>query len=102
MKFTDYPVSNLRSKFHMLTECGLGLLTKFLTYDPAQRITAEEALQHAYFNEPPLPIDPAMFPTWPAKSELGQRRALAASPKPPSGGREYKQLVMQCNAIQES
>lgn len=77
----------------MLTECGLGLLTKFLTYDPAQRITAEEALQHPYFNEPPLPIDPAMFPTWPAKSELGQRRALAASPKPPSGGREYKQLV---------
>lgn len=93
MKFTDYPVSNLRSKFHMLTECGLGLLTKFLTYDPTQRITAEEALQHGYFSEPPLPIDPAMFPTWPAKSELGQRRALAASPKPPSGGREYKQLV---------
>lgn len=87
----------------MLSECGLGLLTKFLTFDPVQRVTAEEALQHAYFSEPPLPIDPAMFPTWPAKSELGQRRALAASPKPPSGGREYKQLVsMKEKFVQQS
>ncbi|KAJ8938820.1 hypothetical protein NQ314_011310 [Rhamnusium bicolor] len=86
MKFNEYPVSNLRGKFNTLSEIGLGLLIKFLTFDPSQRVTAEEALKHAYFNEPPLPIDPAMFPTWPAKSELGQKRALAASPKPPSGG----------------
>lgn len=77
----------------MLTELGQAQLQKFLTYDPAQRITAEDALQHPYFSETPLPIDPSMFPTWPAKSELGHRRALAASPKPPSGGGEYKQLV---------
>lgn len=93
MKFNEYPVSNLRSKFNSLSEIGLGLLIKFLTYDPAQRVTAEEAMKHAYFTEPPLPIDPAMFPTWPAKSELGHKRALAASPKPPSGGGEYKKLV---------
>lgn len=66
---------------------------RFLTYDPAQRITAEDALRHDYFKEAPLPIDPAMFPTWPAKSELGHRKAAAASPKPPPGGHEYKQLV---------
>ncbi|XP_023029164.2 uncharacterized protein [Leptinotarsa decemlineata] len=92
VKFNDYPVSNLRGKFSTLSEAGLGLLLKFLTYDPVQRITAEEAMKHIYFNEPPMPIDPAMFPTWPAKSELGQKRALAASPKPPSGGGEYKKL----------
>ncbi|XP_056636550.1 serine/threonine-protein kinase PITSLRE [Diorhabda sublineata] len=92
MKFNEYPVSNLRAKFNTLSEVGLGLLVKFLTYDPNQRITAEEGLKHAYFNEPPLPIDPSMFPTWPAKSELGHKRALAASPKPPSGGGEYKKL----------
>ncbi|KAK9729802.1 Protein kinase domain [Popillia japonica] len=74
MKFTEYPVSNLRTRFNMLTEL------------------AEDAMKHPYFGEAPLPIDPAMFPTWPAKSELGHRKALAASPKPPSGGREYKQL----------
>lgn len=93
MKFTEYPVSNLRSRFSMLTELGISMLGKFLTYDPVQRVTAEDAMKHAYFCEAPLPIDPAMFPTWPAKSELGHRKALAASPKPPSGGREYKQLV---------
>ncbi|KRT79925.1 protein kinase [Oryctes borbonicus] len=91
MKFTEYPVSNLRSRFSMLTELGLSMLGKFLTYDPQQRVTAEDAMKHAYFGEAPLPIDPAMFPTWPAKSELGHRKALA-SPKPPSGGKEYKQL----------
>lgn len=93
MKFNEYPVSNLRAKFNTLSEIGLGLLLKFLTFDPARRVTAEEALGHGYFTEPPLPIDPAMFPTWPAKSELGHKRALAASPKPPSGGGEYKKLV---------
>ncbi|KAB0794997.1 hypothetical protein PPYR_11836 [Photinus pyralis] len=92
MKFTEYPVSNLRSRFSMLTEQGQAMLQKFLTFDPVQRTTADDALQHPYFTETPLPIDPSMFPTWPAKSELGHRRALAASPKPPSGGGEYKQL----------
>ncbi|XP_072380035.1 uncharacterized protein Pitslre isoform X1 [Diabrotica undecimpunctata] len=92
MKFNEYPVSNLRGKFNTLSEVGIGLLIKFLTYDPKERVTAEDGLKHAYFTEPPLPIDPAMFPTWPAKSELGHKRALAASPKPPSGGGEYKKL----------
>jgi cell division cycle 2-like len=40
----------------------------------------------------PLPIDPGMFPTWPAKSEVGWKRAMATSPKPPSGGMQYKKL----------
>lgn len=93
MKFAEYPVSNLRQRFGMLGEIGLSLLMGFLTYDPEKRIAAEEALNHAYFKEAPLPLDPAMFPTWPAKSELGHRKAMAAaSPKPPSGGREFKQL----------
>lgn len=39
-----------------------------------------------------MPVDPSMFPTWPAKSELGHRKAH--SPKPPSGGKQFaKQLV---------
>ncbi|PSN39779.1 Cyclin-dependent kinase 11B, partial [Blattella germanica] len=93
MTFTEYPVSQLRSRFGtMITDVGMDLMNKFLTYDPVQRVTAEDALRHDYFKEAPLPIDPAMFPTWPAKSELGHRKAAAASPKPPPGGHEYKQL----------
>nr|CAD7445799.1 unnamed protein product [Timema bartmani] len=198
MTFTEYPVSQLRQRFgSMITDTGMDLMNKFLTYDPTQRVTAEDALKHDYFSatqvagtvslpptathvagtvtlplttthiagtvtllpqqissfknlhpttppqlilpgfphvpprltlsghpsipprltllghsrqhiphpyphvsffcwtphlEAPLPIDPAMFPTWPAKSELGHRKAAAASPKPPPGGAEYRQM----------
>ncbi|KAJ8682784.1 hypothetical protein QAD02_018576 [Eretmocerus hayati] len=89
--FAHFPVNNLRQRFTLsLSDAGIELLTKFLTYDPAQRITADEALKHTYFTESPLPIDPSMFPTWPAKSEFGVK--VNASPKPPSGGKEFKQL----------
>lgn len=63
-----------------------------LTYDPKQRFTADQALRSNYFKELPLAIDPAMLPTWPAKSELGARKVLASSPKPPSGGGQFKKL----------
>ncbi|OAC98080.1 hypothetical protein MUCCIDRAFT_150210 [Mucor lusitanicus CBS 277.49] len=61
------PYSALRSKFTTLTQAGLDLLSKLLTYDPAKRITAEEALNHPYFSESPAPQDPSLFPTWPSK-----------------------------------
>ncbi|KAL1124139.1 hypothetical protein AAG570_001909 [Ranatra chinensis] len=92
MTFTEFPVSSLHTRFSaMLSEIGLKLLNGFLTYNPVERVTAEAALKHDYFSEMPVPIDPAMFPTWPAKSELGHRKKVC-SPKPPSGGRDYKQL----------
>lgn len=37
-----------------------------------------------------MAIDPGMFPTWPAKSEGGRRHQH--SPKPPSGGDQFKML----------
>uniref|UniRef100_A0A0V0G790 cyclin-dependent kinase n=1 Tax=Triatoma dimidiata TaxID=72491 RepID=A0A0V0G790_TRIDM len=92
MTFAEFPVSTLRSRFKAVpTEVGLNLLNGFLTYNPVARLTAEAALSHEYFSEIPLPIDPAMFPTWPAKSE-GHKIKKVCSPKPPSGGRDYKQL----------
>lgn len=94
MTFTEYPVSQLRKKFsHLTSELGLSLLQGLLTYDPKQRLTADGALKNSYFKELPLPIDPAMFPTYPAKSEVGLKAAMkASSPKPPSGGGEFKKL----------
>ena len=38
-----------RQKFPYLTSAGIDLLMSLLTYDPARRITAEEALHHPYF-----------------------------------------------------
>ena len=84
----EFPATNLRSKFPhgVVSDAGLALFRRFLTYDPKRRVTCEEAMKDDYFKENPLPIDPSMFPTWPAKSEMSGRHAKkAASPKPPSG-----------------
>ncbi|KAJ1642340.1 hypothetical protein IWQ61_010634, partial [Dispira simplex] len=70
---------NLRQRFMHLTNHGLDLLARLLTYDPKQRITAEEALNHPYFQENPPPKDPSMFPTWPSKSS-GEKVRLVHSP----------------------
>lgn len=91
--FTEYSYNTLRNKFgQYLSDVGFDLLNRFLTYSPSKRIKAPEALQHEYFKESPHPIDPSMFPTWPAKSE--QPRRHASSPKPPSGGKAYSKLLV--------
>uniref|UniRef100_A0A4W4DVV7 cyclin-dependent kinase n=1 Tax=Electrophorus electricus TaxID=8005 RepID=A0A4W4DVV7_ELEEL len=92
MTFTDYPYNNLRKRFGaLLSDQGFDLMNKFLTYCPAKRISADEALMHEYFQETPRPIEPSMFPTWPAKSEQ-QRVKRGTSPRPPEGGLGYSQL----------
>jgi cell division cycle 2-like len=39
----------LRQRFPYITTAGIDLLSRLLTYDPQERITAEEALSHPYF-----------------------------------------------------
>lgn len=64
-KLVKQPYNNLRKKFPVamftgtptLTESGFDLLSRLLTYDPAMRITAEEALNHPWFREFPLPAE---------------------------------------------
>uniref|UniRef100_A0A2A4K6F1 cyclin-dependent kinase n=1 Tax=Heliothis virescens TaxID=7102 RepID=A0A2A4K6F1_HELVI len=93
MTFAEHPSGGLRQRIgsDLLSETGLSLLQGFLTYNPVRRITADAALEHAYFKEQPVAIEPAMFPTWPAKSE-GNRRSTH-SPRPPAGGAAYAQFA---------
>eukprot|EP00731_Ephydatia_muelleri_P015350 Em0008g1070a len=84
--FAKQPFNNLRKRFPYLTSNGFDLLNRFLTYDPNKRITGEGGLEHAYFKESPLPIDPSMFPTWPAKSEMSKKPTRERSPTAPEGG----------------
>nr|XP_042125209.1 cyclin-dependent kinase 11B-like [Peromyscus maniculatus bairdii] len=93
MTFSKYPYNNLRKRFGaLLSDQGFELMNKLLTYYPARRINAEDGLKHEYFRETPLPIDPSMFPTWPAKSEQQRVKKRDTSPRPPEGGLGYRQL----------
>lgn len=75
--FPHYPYNNLSAEFPNLSENGLDLLSRLLTYDPSKRLTAEKALAHPYFKESPLPISPELFPTFPAMTEAKSRAVPA-------------------------
>ncbi|KAF9797800.1 hypothetical protein SFRURICE_017995 [Spodoptera frugiperda] len=75
--FDDYPPGGLRKKISCkdLSESGLSLLEGLLTYDPARRLTAAAALDHEYFKELPLAIEPARFPIAMESVDSGQYSA---------------------------
>ncbi|KAK5649248.1 hypothetical protein RI129_000277 [Pyrocoelia pectoralis] len=74
IKIVQYPNNKLNQRFNMLSVQGQALLQQLLTCDPTQRINAEDAFKHSYFNEFPLALDPSSFPSWPTKSDIGQVR----------------------------
>ncbi|KAL9716093.1 hypothetical protein Ac2012v2_000538 [Leucoagaricus gongylophorus] len=82
-----------RSKFPHLSTAGLDLLISFLTYDPKQRISAEEAMQHPYFTESPLPKHPDLFGSFPSAAAGEKRRKAFNSPSAPVRAAEYKLLI---------
>lgn len=80
-----------RQKFQYLTMAGLDLLMSMLTYDPTRRITAEEAMQHPYFTESPLPKHPDLFGSFPSAAAGERRRKPFNSPSAPmrAGGIKF-------------
>ncbi|OMO71751.1 hypothetical protein COLO4_28062 [Corchorus olitorius] len=53
--------------YTVLSDAGFDLLNRLLTYDPAKRITADDAVNHEWFRELPLPKSKEFLPTFPAK-----------------------------------
>ena len=49
--FREYIGEDLRQSFSSMDENGFNLMMRMLTLDPKQRITAQEALEHEYFNK---------------------------------------------------
>lgn len=86
VSFMNQPYNNLAQRLgNKINKTGLDLMMRLLAYCPERRLSALTALDHHFFTESPLPIDPWAFPTWPAKSE-GSTRPKIQSPKAPLGG----------------
>lgn len=67
------PYNELKSKFrHVLGSEGFDLLERLLCYDPKRRITAEEAMNHKFFREHPLPQERKLMPTFLPTHSLGE------------------------------
>jgi len=80
--------SRFDEKFASLEPMAKDLLRKLLAMDPAQRITARDALDHDYFWTHPLPTKPEDLPKYPACHEFTakkRRQQQAAQSVPPSG-----------------
>ncbi|KAE8687390.1 hypothetical protein F3Y22_tig00111022pilonHSYRG00655 [Hibiscus syriacus] len=91
VNFVKHQYNLLRKKFpatsftgtHVLSDAGFDLLNTLLTYDPDKRITAEDALNHEWFREVPLPKNKAFMPTFPAQHAQDRRmRKMLKSPDP--------------------
>ncbi|RZB96196.1 cyclin-dependent kinase G-2 isoform X1 [Glycine soja] len=91
VNFVKHQYNLLRKKFPatsftgspVLSDSGFDLLNKLLTYDPEKRITAEDALNHEWFHEVPLPKSKEFMPTFPAQHAQDRRvRRIYKSPDP--------------------
>ncbi len=67
------PYNTISRMLPMLSPLGIDLINRLLAYDPERRITAADALEHAFFREHPLGKDPALFPTWPSSASQERR-----------------------------
>ncbi|EFO27220.2 cmgc/cdk/pitslre protein kinase [Loa loa] len=99
--FEHHHSGELEKKFptSLVDERGLEFIKELLTYNPTKRISAHEALAHDWFERYPPPTPPEMFPTWPAKSELG--KSIVKTPITKSSSKEmqnaklYKELKVE-------
>ncbi|KAG2972198.1 hypothetical protein PC118_g15807 [Phytophthora cactorum] len=66
VEFTPSTAPPLASIFSAASEDALDLLSKLLKYNPAERITAAEALKHLYFSNSPAPTPVEKLPSTPA------------------------------------
>ncbi|PSC74284.1 cyclin-dependent kinase G-2-like isoform X1 [Micractinium conductrix] len=83
-----YPCGSLRQRFPAsglgfggrppLSEKGFDLLSRLLELCPERRISCEDALEHPWFSDHPLPKDRALMPTFPATNDATQQRYAAA------------------------
>jgi serine/threonine-protein kinase BUR1 len=80
---------NIETRFQKFGRQAISLLRELMRLDWKKRINAMDALQHPYFQTPPLPAHPRDIPTFEDSHELDRRKfqdRKAALPPAPKGG----------------
>jgi cyclin-dependent kinase 10 len=67
------PYNHLKMVFEGLNTSGLKLLNALFMYDPIKRATADECLTNGYFEEPPLPCNPKLMPSFPQHRNMKRK-----------------------------
>ncbi|VAI46719.1 unnamed protein product [Triticum turgidum subsp. durum] len=75
-----------------LSEAGFDLLNRMLTYDPETRISAEDALNHEWFCEVPLPQSRDSMPTFHSLNEQDRRMMKRMKSPDPLEEQRMKEL----------
>ncbi|KAK9735361.1 hypothetical protein RND81_04G201300 [Saponaria officinalis] len=64
----------IRETFKGFPPSALSLIDTLLAIDPAERLTATDALNSAFFNTEPLACDPSTLPIYPPSKEMDAKR----------------------------
>ncbi|TXG51310.1 hypothetical protein EZV62_023834 [Acer yangbiense] len=100
-QFVKQPYNLLRKRFPaasftgspVLSELGFDLLNKLLSYDPEMRITVDDALNHDWFREVPLPKSQEFMPTFPPQHARNRHVERTLIKRKESGRRECSSSV---------
>ncbi|KAK2648110.1 hypothetical protein Ddye_015599 [Dipteronia dyeriana] len=95
-QFVKQPYNLLRKRFPaasftgspVLSELGFDLLNNLLSYDPEMRITVDDALNHDWFREVPLPKSQEFMPTFPPQLARNRHVQRTLIKRKESGQRE--------------
>lgn len=77
--------SRLKTLFPHLSKQGIYLLEDILRYNPEERLTAREILQHPWFSEDPRMARRELMPTFPSRA-MGESVRHYTPPAPAVGG----------------